>query len=267
MALMPGRMTKVLIAAALILFVTVPRGALLAREDLNCSAYAATAAAQNDQNVMMGCGFTGPRWNSDLSGHLQWCETATMAGLTSEDNARKSMLAQCAQKPKQDQQACQAYAKAAVEHQIANKSQRCGFSGGAWSEDYAGHFDWCLKAAADARVAEGNARYQQLLGCFAAQKAAKKDACATYANVAVAQQKENERRGCGFTGGLWSANWAEHFAWCETAAKAASDKETETRAAALRDQCLKQICHWTKHCSGFPTFACTTKTTCKNVPR
>jgi hypothetical protein len=111
---------------ALVPLLAIPHSAALAREDLNCGAYAATAAAQNDQNIMLACGFTGPRWNSDLSGHLKWCETATMVDLTAEDNARKSMLAQCANKPKQDQQACQGYAKAAVEHQIANKSQGCG---------------------------------------------------------------------------------------------------------------------------------------------
>ena len=267
MSLRPGRLARPLIGAALVLLLALPRGALIAKENLNCSAYAATAAAQNDQNVMLACGFTGARWNSDPSGHFKWCETATMADLTNEDKARKSMLAQCAQKPKQEQQACQTYAKAAVEHQIANKSQGCGFSGGAWSENYAGHFDWCLKAGPEARASEGNARYQQLLGCFAAQKAARKDACAVYASAAVAQQKENEVRGCKFTGGPWNSNWAEHFAWCETVKQTESDKETALRVAALRDQCLKKVCHWTRHCTGFPTFTCTTTVKCKNVPR
>ena len=238
-----------------------------AKEQLNCSAYAATAVAQNDQNVMQGCGFAGPRWSSELKGHLQWCETATMADLTNEDRARKDMLAQCAEKPKQDQQACQAYAKAAVEHQIANKTQGCGFAGGAWSENYASHFEWCLKASPEIRGSEGNARYQQLLGCFAAQKAAKKDACAAYAATAVEQQKENEKRGCKFSGGLWSADWFGHFKWCEGVNKATSDKELQLRLTALKEQCLKQICHWTRRCSGFPTFACTTTTKCQNVPR
>lgn len=262
-----SRITQAISGLALILLIAVPNSALRAKEELNCSAYAATAVAQNDQNVMQQCGFAGLRWSNDLSAHFKWCETVTMADLTAEDNARKSMLAQCAEKPKQDQQACQTYAKAAVEHQLANRSQGCGFSGGAWSENYAAHFDWCLKAVPDARASEGNARYQQLLGCFAAQKSARKDACAAYAGTAVAQQKENETRGCKFTGGPWSANWAEHFAWCETVKQNESDKETAVRVAALRDQCLKKVCHWTRHCTGFPTFTCTTTVKCKNVPR
>ena len=262
-----GHIAPPLSGLTLILLLAFTHGGLLAKEELNCSAYAATAAAQNDQNVMLQCGFTGPRWSSDHSGHFKWCETVTMTDLTAEDNARRSMLAECTQKPKQDQAACQTYARAAVEHQVANRSQGCGFSGGAWSENYAGHFDWCLKVAPEARASEGNARYQQLLGCFAAQKAARKDACATYAGTAVAQQKENETRGCKFTGGLWSADWLKHFGWCETVKQTESDKETAVRVAALRDQCLKQVCHWTRHCTGFPTFTCTTKSTCKNVPR
>lgn len=254
-------------AATLILSLTMLPTGGSAKEKLNCSAYAATAVAQNDQNMMQKCGFAGPRWSNDFNGHAKWCETATMADLTSEDKARKSMLAQCAEKPKQDQQACQPYAKAAVEHQVANTSQGCGFAGGAWSENYAAHFDWCLKASPEARATEGNARYQQLLGCFAAQKAAKKDACAAYAATAVAQQKENQKRGCKFTGGAWSEDWSAHFKWCEETGKAAPGKEIELRSAALKDQCLKQVCHWTRRCSGFPTFSCTTTTKCSNVPR
>jgi hypothetical protein len=236
-------------------------------EKLNCSAYAAAAAAQNDQNVLQKCGFTGPAWSSDLSGHMKWCETANMGMLVKEDNARKNALAQCAQKPKLDQQACQSYAKAAVEHQIANKSQGCGFVGGGWSENYAAHFDWCLTANPAARASEGNARFQQLQGCFTAQKAAKKQACATYASTAVEQQKENVSRGCKFTGGLWSVDYAAHAKWCEGASKEASEKETQLRYAALKDECLKRICHWTRHCRGFPYFDCTTSTKCFNVPR
>ena len=39
--------------------------------------------------------------------------------------------------------------------------------------------------------------------------------CDRYASQAVAQQKENQDRGCGFQGIGWSLNYQEHKAWCE----------------------------------------------------
>ena len=44
--------------------------------------------------------------------------------------------------------------------------------------------------------------------------AAKKAACQAYGRTAVAQQAENLRRGCGFTGGRWQSNFDIHYNWC-----------------------------------------------------
>jgi hypothetical protein len=127
-----------------------------------------------------------------------------MAQLTAEDSARKAALAECAKQPQRAQQACQAYAGEALAQQGANQQRSCGLAGGAWSDDYAAHFDWCLGANEPQRAAAQNARSQQLAGCVAAQQAAaqkaEKDACAEYAASAVHQETENQRRGCGFSG-------------------------------------------------------------------
>jgi hypothetical protein len=118
-----------------------------ASESLNCQAYAAIAVSQQEQNIQMKCGFAGGRWSDDFNAHFKWCQTATMAKLTAEGKARKGALAQCAKKPQVDQQACQAYAAEAVKQQKANNAKNCGLKGGAWSEDFATHFGWCLKAS------------------------------------------------------------------------------------------------------------------------
>ena len=231
-----SRITQAISGLALILLIAVPHCALLAKEDLNCSAYAATAAAQNDQNVMQQCGFTGPRWSSDHSAHFKWCETVTMADLTAEDNARRSMLAQCAEKPKQNQQACQTYAKAAVEHQLANKSQGCGFSGGAWSENYAAHFDWCLKAAPDGALRKETRVTSSFLGVLRHRSLRGKMPARPTRRPPSPSRRRTRRGDASSPAGLGSANWAEHFAWCETVKQNESDKETAVRVAALRDQ-------------------------------
>ena len=43
MSLRPGRLARPLIFAALVLLLALPRGTLIAKENLNCSAYAATS--------------------------------------------------------------------------------------------------------------------------------------------------------------------------------------------------------------------------------
>lgn len=258
------------------LFAAAAAGALVAtasgpaaQEKLNCGAYAAAAVAQNQQNVNFNCGFSGPRWSSNYNDHFNWCGTANMAALTAEDRARADMLKQCAAKPKQDQAACQAYAKEAVAQQKANKSHGCGLSGGAWSEDYAAHFDWCLGADQGARNTENNSRNQQLAGCLSAQKVqadkALKDQCATYATFAVAQAKENASRRCGNTGGRWSADWQSHFNWCLGAPQKARQGETAIRVKALKEQCFHRVCKDETVAKAMPPFF-EIRRVCRNVP-
>ncbi|NOX81786.1 MAG: hypothetical protein GXP06_02120, partial [Alphaproteobacteria bacterium] len=127
-------------------------------EELNCSAYATKAVAQNQQNQDMGCGFEGGAWLSDFDAHFNWCRTTNMAGLTTEDNARAAALKSCVVDQKDAEKAaeaeraaaeaervaaeaaqrqkidsCQSYARSAVEQQAINASRQCGFSGGGWS--------------------------------------------------------------------------------------------------------------------------------------
>jgi hypothetical protein len=240
--------------------------------NLNCDAYAGAAVAQNQQNLAQGCGLTGGAWSNDFNAHRNWCRApgTKMANLTAEDNARSAALAKCGNKPKLDQQACQTYAKKAVIAAEAAATRKCGLKGGRWSADFGSHFNWCIGADPDGRTAEDDARANQLQGCLDAQAAAaettRKDACAKYAAVAVASQKENASRQCNFTGGRWAGDFFSHFNWCVGVGPQAAAKETGIRLAALKKDCMMKVCKTEDIVSMTPPFL-SSKTTCKFVPR
>lgn len=113
-----------------------------ASPDLNCGAYATAAIEQQNQNVALGCGFSGNAWHTDFQRHFGWCARpdVRMENLTTEDYARKDALAKCSAR----QASCQAYAQQAVSAQQFNVQNNCGFSGGAWHTDYQRHYGWCI---------------------------------------------------------------------------------------------------------------------------
>lgn len=255
-------------------FVLTPVSATRVQADanLNCDAYAGAAVAQNQQNENLGCGFSGGAWSSDFNAHRKWCLASgtKMENLAAEDKARSAALAQCGAKPKLDQAACQTFAKRAVMAADAAAKRSCGFGGGRWSVDYGSHFNWCLSASQPARDQEDQARANQLQGCLDAQASAadksKKDACAKYAAIAVAQQSENVSRKCNFTGGRWSGEWQAHFDYCLGAGPDPVSKETAARISALAKDCMMRLCTTRDEVSVVPPFF-KSVTSCRNVPK
>ena len=120
----------------------------VADANLNCSAYAGAAVAENKQNMAQNCGFTGSGWSNDFNAHASWCSlpNTKMADLVAQDKARQQALTQCANKAVQAEKACQDYAQKAVGAIAAANGMGCGFSGGRWTGAYAAHFNWCLTA-------------------------------------------------------------------------------------------------------------------------
>lgn len=257
--------------AALIMPLLLTTGAL-ADANLNCDAYAGAAVAQNQQNESFKCGFSGSAWSGDFNAHRQWClaPATKMQNLTAEDNARKQALAQCAEKPMLDQAACQVFAKKAMIAADAAAKRGCGFGGNRWLVDYGAHFNWCLSASQGARDQEDQARTNQLQGCLDSQAAAveksKKDACAKYAAIAVAQNQENLSRKCEFTGGRWSGNWQTHFDYCQSVGVIPAGKETVVRINALKSDCMMRVCTKRTETTFLPPFI-KTITKCRNVPK
>jgi len=58
--------------------------------------------------------------------------------------------------------------------------------------------------------------------------------CDQYARTAVAQNQENIRRRCGYSGARWSNNYKSHYDWCKGVSKTFADSETKAREDGLR---------------------------------
>jgi hypothetical protein len=109
-----------------------------------CNPYAKNAVAQNNDNIALGCGYTGPRWSSDHAHHYNWC--ARGGGNIIESGSWdifRSDKANDLEKCKKN--FCDNYAKVSIAQNKDNESKKCGFSGPKWSSDYNHHFNWCLK--------------------------------------------------------------------------------------------------------------------------
>jgi hypothetical protein len=66
-----------------------------------------------------------------------------------------------------------------------------------------------------------------------AARAASDAVCAKYAERTVAQQFENLKLGCGFTGLRWHGNKIGHFVYCKATDKNTTDAELEVRSVLL----------------------------------
>lgn len=63
------------------------------------------------------------------------------------------------------EQACDQYAKAAIQQNQQNRDRRCGYTGGRWQSDYGNHYGWCMKVDKSAADAEARAREADLAKC------------------------------------------------------------------------------------------------------
>ncbi len=126
---------------------------------------------------------------------------------------------------------CDAYANAAVTQQHQNVAIGCGYSGGAWSGDFIGHRNWCLRAdvVMENLTDEDRARAGALEICLA-----KAQACNAYTSLAISENGLNRQYQCGFTGGRWSDNGVGHRAWCMSASPEDSLNEMQIRSDTIK---------------------------------
>lgn len=145
------------LAAASLAAPTVP--AMADNNVVTCAEYAAAAVTRARENAKLSCGFTGSRWADDHAGHLKWCQTVATAQLVRRElDIRLQQMQACKQKIADKNKApCRLYAVQAVAQNSLNKSYKCGFGGGNWSDDSQGHQNWCIKVGyktAKARAAD-----------------------------------------------------------------------------------------------------------------
>lgn len=143
---------------------------------------------------------------------------------------------------------CESYARTAVEHANQNRQRGCDFHGSAWDSRYQRHFDWCMSRDdyRSAARSENRSRERMLARCRADAQAEKQRLyCKGYAETAVEQNEENERRRCGFRGRSWNSNIRSHFDWCMSGdnyrTAAPSEERSRRRQLAECAQTVAQI--------------------------
>lgn len=77
----------------------------------NCADYGRTAAAQQQENLDLGCGFSGLRWHGDAGTHSGYCGLAGTGAADNELAIREKSLAGCrtnsaANAPAEEADAC-----------------------------------------------------------------------------------------------------------------------------------------------------------------
>lgn len=125
---------------------------------------------------------------------------------------------------------CQQYATAAVKAQEENKRLKCGKWGARWHTDYGGHYNWCRGARFDQIRKEAQARQGALSLCRYMFSR-----CMKYAQSATAQQAENAKNRCGYSGAAWHSDFGKHYWWCFKAKEYEIDREHNRRFAALAE--------------------------------
>ena len=119
---------------------------------------------------------------------------------------------------------CQGYANEATSQQNINRQQSCGFAGDPWSDNWNGHFNWCLGVSEETLRGQSGARQNALNYC---------GFCVNYAAEATGAQQQNVNNQCGYAGDPWSFHRDNHFRWCMSVASASADQATNFRRAEI----------------------------------
>lgn len=133
---------------------------------------------------------------------------------------------------------CTGYAEQAAAQIEENRERGCGFLGPRWSPDSRAHYEWCLAAPLEEVRREAEARARALERCGGPDDPAPR--CREYADEAAAQELENQRRRCGFSGPRWSLDADGHYAWCMVTGGAATRQESEARRRMLESECAAE---------------------------
>lgn len=144
---------------------------------------------------------------------------------------------------------CDSFGQSAVSYARHNLEFGCGFSGGAWADDYDGHRKWCEQdSVSDAQISQILAeRKNMLLQCMSANKPATPsiESCQNFANAAVAKARESVKLGCGYASGAYADDYNGHYNWClqqPVADVAAANQATNAGIDQCRLEKLSGVC-------------------------
>jgi hypothetical protein len=181
-----------------------------------CETYADHAISEQSRNVALGCGFTGPRWNSDRMPHLIWCLGALQQSVENEAMWRLHDLANCSH----TEGGCRQYANNALADAQTNNAFGCGFGGPRYTSTEQGHLSWCIGAQQDSVDGESVGRLRDMDLCRT---------CNEYAGKAVSANQQNIALGCGFGGPRWNSDRQGHMPWCMGAQAQSRRNEEDAR--------------------------------------
>lgn len=225
-----------------------------------CERYANNAVRAVENADRSGCQVDGLRWAQNYRAHYDWCLRAAPSQLREEEEAREDELRVCHRGGEGGRQGpgCDRYARHAVEQFEEGLRAGCRFGGLRWSPNYDDHLQWCRRVSVDEAIAEDESRSADLAACERQRDEPPPRAtgrprietyrreegpvrreegpggrCRQYAEAAVAQQRENAGRGCGFAGAPWSFNYDGHLSWCRNVHPGKVQDELALRARAL----------------------------------
>jgi len=114
-----------------------------------CEAYTADAIAAANRVKELACGFdlNHPQWSPNPEVHRRWCRFASQESVDHEMLNRFRKESECS--------TCRAYANAAMAAVAVNNERKCGYTGPAWQNNAAAHFNWCMGLKSSRSYLEG----------------------------------------------------------------------------------------------------------------
>jgi len=234
-------------------------GGTMSGPEVRCDQYTKSAISQNQENISKGCGFGGPRWNSDYNHHYKWCVNVPKQFADFETSERDKEIKGCSGTrspglknegvPVGPDARCDQYAKTAVSQDRQNMERACGLTGPAWNGNYSNHYDWCVRVAQGQADSGTRRRADDLTNrCAGTQPSQPQGGgtmsgpevrCDQYAKTAISQNRENMEKACGFTGPAWNDNYNNHYDWCVRVQKEQADAGEKMRSDDLQNKCRR----------------------------
>lgn len=133
-----------------------------------CKRYAVESVRQNEANLALKAGFTGPAWSSNYDHHYNWCiqgnNLATTPGhLADREKALQENAVKFAKEP------FKRYAQESVRQQAESEFLGTGFRPPVWSNDFKAHYDWSRQGKNVLTTPGHLAERERLLQQFAIQ--------------------------------------------------------------------------------------------------
>ncbi|MFH2091921.1 MAG: hypothetical protein ABIJ31_06125 [Pseudomonadota bacterium] len=154
-----------------------------------CKRYAAESVRQNEANLALKAGFTGPAWSSNFNHHYNWCiqgnNLATTPGhLADREKALQENAVKFAKEP------FKRYAQESVRQHAESEFLGTGFKPPVWSNDYRAHYNWSRQGKNVLTTPGHLAERERLLQTYAIQH--NKGPAGKQQNVTMAQTNSKE---------------------------------------------------------------------------